>query len=298
MIRIERVLSIGATTGATTWLSCRAAPLVDPHPPAHYDAPVSFFRRLRRARSRPIRDEVWEWTVREHRILAGFDDGDLARLRSLAEGFLGSKQLEPVRSADVTEELAASIASQACLPVLNRGLEWYEGWSTIIVTPEEFEFEQTEYDEVGVAHDVSDVVGGEVTHLGSIILSAADVEASGWGDGYNVVIHEMAHALDRRDGDTNGAPPLPPGMDVAEWSTVFSAAFRNLANRAEAGRGRRSLPMDEYALEAPEEFFAVAAEMFFDVPARLERAFPEVYEVLTRFFGQDPRRRMAAGRAR
>jgi MtfA peptidase len=273
-----------------------AAPLVDPQPPAHYDAPVSFFRRLRRVRSRPIRDEVWEWTVREHRIFRGLDDGELTRLRSLAEGFLGSKQLEPVRSAEVTEELAASIASQACLPILNRGLEWYEGWSTIIITPGEFEFEQTEYDDAGVAHDVSDVVGGEVTQLGSVILSAADVDASGWGDGYNVVIHEMAHALDRRDGEMNGAPPLPPGMDTSEWSTVFATAFRNLANRVEAGQGRRSLLMDEYALEAPEEFFAVAAEMFFEVPARLDRGFPRVYEVLARFYDQDPGKRTPAGR--
>ena len=253
---------------------------------------------FRRPRIRPVRDEVWAWAVGEHPIFGGLDEEELSRLRTLTEAFLGRKRLDPVRGAELTDELAVSIAAQACLPVLNRGLDWYRDWWTIIVTPSEFEFEQTEYDEAGVAHDVEDSASGEIMPLGPIVLSTKDVEASGWCDGYNVVIHEMAHALDRRDGEMNGAPPLPQGMDPARWYEVFLSAFRNLSHRARSRASRRSLPMDSYALESPEEFFAVASELFFETPSRLDRAYPHIYEQLSLFYAQDPRRRERFRRGR
>ncbi len=44
------------------------------------------------------------------------------------------------------------------------------------------------------------------------------------------------------------------------------------------------LPLDPYALEAPEEFFAVATECFFERPDHLEAVFPEVYRQLKAFY--------------
>ena len=45
--------------------------------------------------------------------------------------------------------------------------------------------------------------------------------------------------------------------------------------------------LDPYAAEDPAEFFAVCAEMFFDVPRRFRAEYPDVYEQLKRYFKLD-----------
>ena len=52
-------------------------------------------------------------------------------------------------------------------------------------------------------------------------------------------------------------------------------------------RRRRTL-IDPYAAESPSEFFAVVTECFFEIPARLQRRHPDLYEALERFYRQDP----------
>jgi Mlc titration factor MtfA (ptsG expression regulator) len=121
-----------------------------------------------------------------------------------------------------------------------------------------------------------------------------DIEASGWGDGYNVVIHEMAHKLDGRDGSYDGCPPLHPGMDYGAWREAFSEAYGSLRSSLErprrpgSGRAKRGSRIDSYAAESPDEFFAVACEYFFERPALLDSEYPAVYAQLALFFRRDP----------
>jgi Mlc titration factor MtfA (ptsG expression regulator) len=42
------------------------------------------------------------------------------------------------------------------------------------------------------------------------------------------------------------------------------------------------------AAQGPEEFFPVTAEAFFVAPDGLQAEFPEVYTLLSVYFGQDP----------
>jgi Mlc titration factor MtfA (ptsG expression regulator) len=53
----------------------------------------------------------------------------------------------------------------------------------------------------------------------------------------------------------------------------------------------------DYGGTDPGEFFAVATEAFFDLPAQLEEAKPDLYGVLRGFYRQDPaaRARRSAG---
>jgi Mlc titration factor MtfA (ptsG expression regulator) len=47
-------------------------------------------------------------------------------------------------------------------------------------------------------------------------------------------------------------------------------------------------PIDAYAAEAPEEFFAVASEYHFSAPALLAKEMPAVAAHLLRFYGESP----------
>jgi Mlc titration factor MtfA (ptsG expression regulator) len=47
-----------------------------------------------------------------------------------------------------------------------------------------------------------------------------------------------------------------------------------------------------YGATNPGEFFAVATEVFFGLPAELAAHEPELYDVLRRFYRQDPATRI------
>jgi Mlc titration factor MtfA (ptsG expression regulator) len=253
---------------------------------------MGMFRNLRRTRilkDSLLPPETWSWLVEDHPILAGLAPAGLTRLRELSTLFLHEKVFEGADGLDLTPSMREVISVQACLPILALGLEYYENWKTTIVVPDVFVEEHTSFDAAGVVHEWEEDKSGESWDSGPVLLSWKDVEASGWGDGYNVIIHEAAHRLDMLDGDVNGRPSLHPGMDATEWGTVFSAAFADLKRRA--GRKKKRLPIDPYAIEDDGEFFAVTSEYFFEKPALLAGEYPDVYRLLAAFYRQDPRTR-------
>jgi len=248
------------------------------------------WRRRRLLRQFPLADELWSEVTGGLPVLAGVEGGERARLRALATIFLHEKSFEPVQGLDMTPAMRLSIAVQACLPILHLGIDWLRGWSAVIVYPGEFVHRREEVDEAGVVHEWDEVRSGESWEYGPLILSWADVSASGLCDGYNVVIHELAHKLDMLNGEANGFPPLPRGMGAREWNRVFSAAYADLNRRLDGGE---ATALDPYAAEHPAEFFAVLSEYFFEVPRLVQASYPAVYAQLTAFYRQDPLRRLA-----
>ena len=247
-----------------------------------------------RRRAGEMNEAAWAAALDALPILDPFDPKELALLRGLAAGFLARKSIEPVHGQRLDPADAALIATLACLPILHLGLDAYAPWRSVVVYPAGFVAHEREVDEAGVEHQWREERSGESWFGGPVVLSFEDVAASGRGDGYNVVVHEMAHKLDMLDGDTNGRPPLHRGMDPAAWSRDFNAAFEDLDRRVKAGEPP---PIDEYAVEEPGEFFAVASEWFFERPDALDAAYPAVYRHLRDFYRQDPLARLArAGR--
>lgn len=234
---------------------------------------------------------VWERLQHELPVLQGLDSGERARLRDLANEFLGLKSIEGAAGLSVDDELRRIIALQACLPVLALGLGHYRGWYSVVVYPGEFLASHEYEDEAGVVHTGSRELTGESWPQGPVILSREDVERDArepeWG---NVVIHELAHKLDMLNGDANGMPPLHRGMSAREWTAAFTEAYEDLVDRVERDE---PTAMDPYAAHSPGEFFAVASEDFFLYPGELAGAYPQVYRQLAAYYRQDPLRRRA-----
>lgn len=242
-----------------------------------------------RRRASAIDEAAWAAALDALPILDPLDEKETARLRALAAGFLARKSIEPVHGQRLDPADTAVIAALACLPILSLGLDAYARWRSVVVYPAGFVARERELDESGVEHQWEEARSGESWFDGPVVLSFEDVEASGRGEGYNVVVHEMAHKLDMLDGDANGRPPLHRGMDPEAWSRDFGAAFEDLHRRIEAGE---TPPIDEYAAEEPGEFFAVASEWFFERPSTLDGAYPAVYAHLRDFYRQDPLARL------
>ena len=250
-----------------------------------------------RSGSDRIPDSLWDWVIAQHPIFGGLSADESRRLRETSGRFLSTRQFLPDEGVSVDERLYLSIACQACLPILELDLRYYRGWSTIVLAKDEFRVESSETDEAGVVHESDDQASGEFLALGSIILSVPDIDASGWGDGYNVVIHEMAHVLDRGNGALDGSPALHRGMEQRAWTEAFIAAYTDFQQSVECRRRPRARSarsrdrIDPYAAESPEEFFAVLSELFFETPRTLVSAYPAVYHQLSLFYRQDPVRR-------
>ncbi len=240
-----------------------------------------------------IGDAIWSELLEAYPLFDGFGQEQLQRLRRLAERFLDDKVFFGARGFEPELEHCIAVAAQAVLPVLELGYEWLEGWHEVVLYPAEFIVEGEAMDENGLVHRFRDIRAGEAWQSGRLVLSWNDVWGDGSLDGYNVVIHEIAHKLDERDGALDGTPPLHRDIDRQAWIDHFTQAFEELHRILEADAEPF---IDPYAAESPAECFAVFSEAFFETPDFLSAYYGELYGVLRAFYRQDPLLRFGSER--
>ncbi|SJM66367.1 M90 family metallopeptidase [Psychrobacter piechaudii] len=226
----------------------------------------------------------WQAVAQDIAILNRLTESELERLFDLATLFLHDKSIKGAQDFVVTDAMKQSIALQACLPILNLGLEWYKGWSSVIVYPSSYHAKSTTIDEMGIVHEGTQHRSGEAWLRGPVILSWREVKDSGDLDGQNVVIHEFVHKLDMLNGRANGFPPMQSGMDPTEWTQIMEQGFADFQNNPKPG-------IDRYGATNPAEFLAVLSEVFFERPQDLNDAYPNIYQLLVDFFKQNPLQR-------
>jgi Mlc titration factor MtfA (ptsG expression regulator) len=247
-------------------------------------------RLLGIAPPRPSVDAAqWRRVERTLPFLEHLAPADRPRLREMALAFLARKEFHGAQGLRLDDDMLLAIALQACLPVLNIGLQAYDGWVGVVVYPGDFVIPRQEFDEAGVLHEYDDEVLGEAWEGGPVLLSwfARDDGPAG----VNVVIHEFAHKLDMENGGVDGLPRLPAHMSRQAWAAAFGAAYEAFC--AEVDRGADTV-IDPYGAEHPAEFFAVVSETFFENPCALRMRYPEVYAQLMQFYGMDTAARAAA----
>ncbi|HOW43782.1 MAG TPA: zinc-dependent peptidase [Candidatus Aminicenantes bacterium] len=108
---------------------------------------------------------------------------------------------------------------------------------------------------------------------------------AGEHDGFNVMIHELAHYFDLEA--RRGRLRITADRDrPAPWGEAVAGAY--------ARHDFASSPLPAYAAQNEAEFFACASEMFFEAPRPLAAACPRLFALLAEFYGQDPRGRLPA----
>ncbi|MCW5621649.1 MAG: zinc-dependent peptidase [Burkholderiales bacterium] len=253
------------------------------------------WRRERILRQSGLDDALWDETVRHFPFAWTLEVDEQKRLRELVVLFLHDKAFTTAPGLTLTPAMQVWVAIQACILILNLGLEYYRGWSGIILYPQQFVPRHEHVDDVGVVHHSDDPYAGEAWLGGPVVLSWADIQLTEYPDGVNVVIHEFAHKLDMLNGDANGFPPLHAGMDRKAWTQAFHAAYQDFCARVDRDE---DTAIDPYASESPGEFFAVLSEAFFETPDIVQDEYPAVYDQLVQFYRQDPAQRFAVASAR
>ena len=248
--------------------------------------------RWRRAtRSLPAEPEqllgrhVGEW--------AYLDATERAALVAATAELLAAWKWEAASGFALTDEMCTVIAAQGALIGLGTGLEVLEEIGTVLVHPSTMVSSLTRPGPVaGLLTDEPVYLHGEAHYRGPMLLAwdAVRSDTRRFGHGFNVVIHELAHKLDMLDGMIDGTPPLP-AEERERWIEVCTGEYERL--RA----GDNDPLLRDYAATDTGEFFAVAAEVFFDRSVELATAKPDLYDVLRSFFGSDPAERRRLHRA-
>ncbi|MDX6197603.1 MAG: MtfA peptidase [Actinomycetota bacterium] len=219
------------------------------------------------------------------------DEQEQQRLLHIAGELLARKRWEAARGFELDDTMRVVIAAQAALLVLGLTSDQYGQVSGIVVHP-------TTVVTTGVrpgpspgtvTSDPQAVLGLAQDRHGPVVLAWDQALAGAHREqpGHNVVLHEFAHKLDMLDGSIDGTPLLPRGLR-ADWVRVCTDVYDDLV----AGRPRP--PMRWYGATNPGEFFAVATEVFFEQSHELAGYEPELYDVLARFYRQDPAAREAS----
>jgi Mlc titration factor MtfA (ptsG expression regulator) len=217
------------------------------------------------------------------------------RLEGLVISFLREKQFVGCNGLEITDEIRATIAAQACLLLLGRvGL--YDELQSILVYPGTFWVEDEVHDDDGLVTQRRRELSGEAWDSHRIILSWQDIEETARqpADGYNVVLHEFAHYLDAEGRGLASSLPLPQQRErsaagrvraLEAWREDLLAEYEALCDVVDRGEATF---LDPYAAEDEAEFFAVASEEFIECAAELRQAHPRVYALLVEFYGIDP----------
>lgn len=255
---------------------------------------------------------LWQHVIGRYPFLQGLSAEEEEALRQCSAWLLASKAFSGVHGLEVTEAMRLSIAVQAALPVMHLDPRLYEGWTEIIVYPGGFLVPRNEVDESGVVHEYVEEAAGEAWEGGPLILSWDDC-GPGQREDVNVVIHEFAHKLDLYHGEADGMPWLGlhgRQLSAARWQQVLATTYDDFCLRLDqveaaippdvdpeseaAEPWYATLPLDPYAATDAAEFFAVSSEAFFVNPAPLATCYPEWYELLARYYRQDPLQRLSA----
>ncbi len=190
--------------------------------------------------------------------------------------FLWEKAWIPAGGIEITEAMQVVVSAAAARLILHLDISLYNRLTEIVMYPSHYKHPGND----------TDVILGEAHNFGTVVLSWDAVRhgLANNRDGHDTATHEFAHVLDRGDGAFDGTPTLRSRADYKAWADVMSRHF--LALRDEAAAERSVLRM--YGATNEAEFFAVVTEAFFERPAHLKEALPDLYVELRRFYGFDP----------
>ena len=241
--------------------------------------------------------ESWADIVRTRVPLTSkLEPEDFSRLLKLVQVFLKKKRIEGAGGLEVTEDMAVTIAAQACLLLLWRNFGVYPALRSVIVYPGAV---IPRYVRAGDEHGTvssgerEQPILGQSWGSGVVVLSWDSAQHGAFDprDGKNVVFHEFAHQLDQETGAADGRPVGLLLSSLKPWAEVMERHFQQLAKARR--RGKKTV-LDQYGAKNHAEFFAVATEAFFEKPQQLRKAKPDLYGLLREFFGVDPARGLAA----
>lgn len=244
-------------------------------------------RRRRQILSQPFPSDWNQYLEKNVSHYPMLPEDDQANLRNLVQIFVAEKHWEGCRGLEVTDEMKVTIAAQACLLVLGMSNNFFPRVKTILIYPGGFRVPRDpQMADLSTEGGTMPVLG-QAVHRGPVILSWPDIvnPRNEAGTPMNLVIHEFAHQLDMQGGPADGTPLLSSRKLQKKWRRVMKQEYDRLIEESKEGR---TTLLDAYGAANEVEFFAVVSECFFEQPVEMKRQHPQLYDVLARYYRQDP----------
>ena len=203
---------------------------------------------------------------------------DQSRFSAEVMRFIGNVKISGVQTdIDITDKLL--VASSAVIPVFG-----FPGWEytfldEVLIYPTSFDRELN----IGSNKEYITGMVGSGSMEGKMIL-AKDALHNGFSnsrDKKNVGIHEFIHLIDKEDGVIDGIPTVLNDK-------TYSLPWLDLINKKIKYIKANENNINPYGATNLQEFLAVTGEYFFERPHLLKAKHPELFDLLTKAFNQDP----------
>jgi len=192
--------------------------------------------------------------------------------------FLATTRITGIKT-DVAEIDKVYIAASAIIPIFGFSHWEYGNLNEVLLYPDSFnhEFEQS-----GEGRNVLGMVGdgayNNVMILSQHELRQAFINKTGKA---NTAIHEFVHLVDKTDGSIDGIPSFFTDKQyILPWIQQTHKEIKKIFDNKS--------DINPYGSTNEAEFFAVVSEYFFERPDLLQSKHPELYELLTKLFHQQP----------
>jgi hypothetical protein len=216
------------------------------------------------------------------------DAAEKKRFENKMAAFLSTITIEGIQT-DVEDIDRVFIAASAVIPIFAFPAWQYHNLTNVLLYPEHF---NEEFDMQGYEKPVMGMVGSGAMNYKMILSKPALQEGfKNETDKNNTAIHEFVHLLDKMDGDTDGVPEvLLQKQYTIPWINLMHQEIKNiLANRSD---------INPYGATSKTEFFAVAAEYFFERPILFKEKHPELFKLMEEIFDQYPETKAKDGNSK
>lgn len=206
---------------------------------------------------------------------------DKIRFEERIKDFLSYVRIHGVNT-EITELDKLLVASSAVIPAF--GFNWhYHNLSDVLLYADNFNGD--DFSVTGENLNVMGMVGtGAMQRMMILSLPALRQGFENEISRNNTGIHEFVHLLDKADGDTDGIPEvLLSKQYTIPWINYMSDEIEDMK------KGQSDINI--YGITNKAEFFAVASEYFFGSPDRFEKTHPELFDIMTKIFNQQPKGR-------
>jgi MtfA peptidase len=236
------------------------------------------FPKKTNAPAAPLPDSYREILVKHVEFYDHLDDTQKASFETRMQHFLSHVRITGVNTT-VEAEDRVFIAASAIIPIFG-----FPGWdyinlNEVLLYPDSFNHE---FAQEGSGRTTLGMVG-DGPYQNIMILSQHELRQGFYNKTgkTNTAIHEFVHLVDKTDGSVDGVPEfLVNRQYILPWLGLMRKEIKRImANRSD---------INPYGATNEAEFFAVVSEYFFERPDLLQTKHPELYELLSTIFHQQP----------
>lgn len=213
---------------------------------------ISFYRALDESEKRHFEEEIHE--------------------------FLSKVKIIPV-DTEIEDLDRVLVAASAVIPLFAFRDWFYRNISVVEIYEDAF---NENFETHGAQRKILGMVGGGVmNNRMSLSQKALRLGFSNETDKRNTAIHEFVHLLDMSDGAADGVPHILLDKHLTlPWLELIREEIESIR--------LGDSEIDDYGGTNEAEFFAVAAEYFFERPEMMEKRNPRLYELMVKAFKREP----------